>query len=316
MGDTAQILRRKLAAARPADVATETAARTWRVGLARAARELAGLPFAPDDVRDERLSLAEVLDKLPERSFYAVLEGPGQALGLLCFSQDLVSALVEAQTLGTPLDAPATPRRLTRTDAALCAGVIDGGLLFLETGLETSSERAWAGGYRYSSFIEDERPLSLLLEDQPYRCLSLSGNLTGTSRTGFALLCLPAEGRSLPGLNSPSQSPPPDPEWSRAFSQQLGEAEVTLMAVLARIELSLDASMELKPGSLLRIGPGDPLSLSLTGPEGDPLCAGRLGRQGAQRAVKITPGQSHGEPPLTQGEPTEPATQAPALRSA
>ncbi|MFC0280882.1 FliM/FliN family flagellar motor switch protein [Falsigemmobacter intermedius] len=297
MGDTAQILRRKLAAARPADVATETAARTWRVGLARAARELAGLPFAPDDVRDERLSLAEVLDKLPERSFYAVLEGPGQALG-------------------TPLDAPATPRRLTRTDAALCAGVIDGGLLFLETGLETSSERAWAGGYRYSSFIEDERPLSLLLEDQPYRCLSLSGNLTGTSRTGFALLCLPAEGRSLPGRNSPSQSPPPDPEWSRAFSQQLGEAEVTLMAVLARIELSLDASMELKPGSLLRIGPGDPLSLSLTGPEGDPLCAGRLGRQGAQRAVKITPGQSHGEPPLTQGEPIEPATQAPALRSA
>ncbi|RRH73453.1 FliM/FliN family flagellar motor switch protein [Falsigemmobacter faecalis] len=314
MGDTAQILRRKLAAARPADVATETAARTWRIGLARAARDLAGLPFAPDDVRDERLSLAEVLEKLPERSFYAVLEGPGQALGLLCLSPDLVSALVEAQTLGAPLDASAAPRRLTRTDAALCAGVIDGGLLFLETGLDSSPDLAWAGGFRYSSFIEDARPLSLLLEDQPYRCLSLSGSLTGTSRTGTALLCLPAEGRAIAGRSAPSARPATDPAWSRAFTHQLGEAEVVIMAVLARIELSLDTSMELKPGSLLRIGPGDPLSLSLTGPQGDPLCPARLGRQGNQRAIKITTAQESAEISATDTEAT--AGPTPTLRSA
>jgi len=316
MGDTAQILRRKLAAARPVDVTTETAARTWRIGLARAARELAGLPFAPDDVRDERLSLAEVLDKLPERSFYAVLEGPGQALGLLCLSPDLVSALVEAQTLGAPLESAAAPRRLTRTDAALCAGVIDGGLLFLDTGLETSPDLAWAGGYRYSSFLEDARPLSLLLDDQPYRCLSLSGSLTGTSRSGSALLCLPAEGRALTSHSQTAAQPPADPAWSQALSHQLGEAEVTIIAVLARVEMSLNASLELKAGSLLRIGPGDPLSLSLTDPEGLPLCPARLGRQGNQRAVKITTSEGSAEQHPRTTETAEPALPAPALRSA
>lgn len=313
MTEDSNMLRRKLAAARPPSGApVETAARIWRIGLARAARELAGLPMQPEDIRDERHSLAEVLDLLPERGLFTVLEGPGNALGLMCLSPDLVCALVEAQTLGAALPAVAANRRLTRTDAALSASVIDAALGCLDNGLQGAPDLAWAGGFRYASCLEDSRPLALLLEDQPYRSLWLSGSVTGTGRSISALLALPAEGRALPDALE-TQAPAAaagDPAWSAAFTRSLGQAEVDLMAVLSRIKISLEASLALKPGDFLSLGPADLNALTLTSLAGEELCQVRLGRQGTMRAVKLSDSPQPA-PALTE---TTPAPRGEALQ--
>lgn len=291
MAEDTNTLRRKLAVARPpAGVQVETAARIWRIGLARAARDLAGLPVQPDDIRDERHSLAEVLDLLPERGLFTVLEGPGNALGLLCLSPDLVCALVESQTLGAALPAVAPSRRLTRTDAALSASVIDAALGCLDSGLEGAPDLTWAGGFRYASCLEDSRPLALLLEDQPYRSLWLSGVVTGTGRSISALLALPAERRTAqyPAEGSTTPAAPRDPAWTASFTRSLGQAEVDLMAVLARCRVPLETSMSLKPGDLLPLGPADLNALTMSSLSGEELCPVRLGRQGGMRAVKLS----------------------------
>ena len=316
MADDPNMLRRKLAAARPPSGApVETAARVWRIGLARAARELAGLPMQPQDIRDERHSLAEVLDLLPERGLFTVLEGPGNALGLMCLSPDLVCALVEAQTLGAALPAEAATRRLTRTDAALSASVIDAALGCLDTGLDGAPDLSWAGGFRYASSLEDSRPLALLLEDQPYRSLWLSGTVAGTGRSFSALLALPAEGRALPEQTTaplPAASPR-DQAWTAAFIRSLGQAEVDLMAVLRRFEIPLETSMALRPGDLLPLGPADLNALTLTSLSGEELCPVRLGRQGLMRAVKLSEAP---QPPQAATESPAPPVSAPLQRSA
>ncbi|MFD1808624.1 hypothetical protein ACFSHQ_12445 [Gemmobacter lanyuensis] len=60
-----------------------------------------------------RLSLAELLDLPADRALIALLEGPRAATGLMILGPDLLSGLIEAQTLGRVLQTPpprANPR--------------------------------------------------------------------------------------------------------------------------------------------------------------------------------------------------------------
>ena len=56
----------------------------------------------------------------------------------------------------------ASPRKPTRTDAAMVAGLIDAALAGLEQALLQEADLVWAGGFRYASFLDDARPIGLL----------------------------------------------------------------------------------------------------------------------------------------------------------
>lgn len=287
---SAGVLRRKIGAAMPQSTGPETAARAWRIGLARAARDQVALALETITLRDDRMSLAELLDLPLDRAFCAVLEGPQNGLGLLVFSAEVLAALIEMQTLGAVSSTPPLPRRPTRTDAAMSVRLIDHALEALETALATSPDLTWTAGFRYASFLEDARPLGLLLEDMPYRVLRLDVDLAEGAQRGQVLLALPAEGRGpRPApFSRPSLDPAPGVMvWAGALRDAVQEAEVVLDAQVGRIRLPLAQAMALQVGMILPLGAARIDAVSLVGFEGKVVGQGRLGQNRGMRALRL-----------------------------
>ncbi|TAG12122.1 MAG: flagellar motor switch protein FliM, partial [Rhodobacterales bacterium] len=191
-----EVIRRKIDRARqPQADGAPGADRGWRLALARATRDAMGLDLEVRRLQVLRASLAEILDIAPERALVSLLDGPEGGLGVLMFAPSVTAAMIEMQTLGRLAVQPAPPRKPTRIDAAMVAGVVDRALAGLDDTLAEEADRIWAGGFRYASFLEDLRPLALLLEEETYRVLLADVSLGDGAREGQVILVLPAVGR-------------------------------------------------------------------------------------------------------------------------
>lgn len=303
MADQGDVLRRKLAAARPVESGTETGGRAWRMAFARAARNCIGLDLAVPILRDDRRSLGELLDLVPERGLLAVLEGPDQGLGLLVMSPDLLAAVIEMQTIGRVAATAPLPRRPTRTDAAMSARLIDAALATLETALATSPDLVWTAGFRYASFLDEPRPLGLLLDDVPYRLITCDLDIAGGVRQGSILLALPAEGRGP----EPAPAPPPNETpstaraWSSAMETAVLGADVMLDAVIGRLRLPLAQAMALAPGMVLPLNAARIEHVSLMIPGMPAIATAKLGQNKGMRALKLR--RIQGDAPATAAAP-------------
>jgi len=319
MTDQGGVLRRKLAAAQPVETGTETGARAWRVALARAARDCIGLDLAVPILRDDRRSLGELLELVPDRALLAVLEGPDQGLGLLAMSPDLMAAVIEMQTIGRVTTTPPLPRRPTRTDAAMSARLIDAALTALETALATSADLPWTAGFRYASFLDEPRPLGLLLDDVPYRLLSCDLDIANGVRQGRVLLALPAEGRGPKPAPAPpaGETPVTARAWQAALRGAVLGSEVALDAVIARLRLPLSRAMALEPGMVLPLKDARVEQVTLLVPGGDIVATAKLGQNNGMRALKLRrlDGEAATPPPLAAAAPPpDRAAPMPALR--
>lgn len=320
MAERDAVLRRKVAAARPAETPVETGGRAWRVAIARAARDCMGLDMAVPVLRDDRRSLGEVLDLLPERALLAVLEGPEQGLGLLALSPEVLAAVIEQQTIGRVSATPPLPRRPTRTDAAMCIRLVDAALLALETALATSPDLTWTAGFRYASFLDEARPVGLLLEDVPFRVLSCDVDLASGARSGRVMLALPAEGRGPRPAAPPStgETPTTGQAWQAALDGAVLGAEIVLDAVIARLRLPLAQAMALEPGAILPLRDGHLDRVALIAPGGDTIATGKLGQHRGARALKLRKLSDAAAPPAAPATPmpTPADTAGPALPTA
>ncbi|MES2667726.1 MAG: FliM/FliN family flagellar motor switch protein [Pseudomonadota bacterium] len=275
--------------------------RCWRLALARAARDTMGLGLEVRQLTLMRHSQAEVLDLPPDLAFLAMLEGPAEGLGLLALSPSVLASMIEVQTMGRVSPQPVAPRKPTRTDAAMVAGMIDVALAGLEDALAEEADLIWAGGFRYASFLEDARPLGLLLEDHPYRVLTAEVVLAGGVRTGQVMLALPADGRgrrpdARPGALDHAAIA--GPVFSAALSEAVMGADAALQAVICRVQLPLQAVMGLAVGDLLPLGQSTLDRITLEGGDGRAVGQGRLGQSRGLRALRLTdaPEMSHPRP--------------------
>ena len=287
------VIRRKVAAARAMALEGGPGAdRGWRLALARAANDDIGLALEVTRLAIERRSLAELLELVPERALIAVLEGPAEGLGLIALSPPVLAAMIEQQTIGRVSGSPPAPRRPTRTDAAMVAGLIDRALADLETGLAQDMDRVWAAGFRYASFLDDPRPLGLLLEEEAYRVLRAEVSLAGGVRAGAVLLALPADGRASPPVAPPDPalaSPLSAAHFAQALSDQVMQTEAELGAILHRVTLPLGAVMALQPGEVVPLPMAAIGHVVVEGIDGRPLATGKLGQNRGMRAVRLVP---------------------------
>ena len=290
MAETTGVIGRKVAAAKVSLAEGGPGAdRGWRLALARAARDGMKLSLEVVTLSLSRMSLGEVLESPPERALVAVLEGPGDGLGVLMMDQPLLAGLIEAQTMGRVSKAETAPRKPTRTDAAMVASYIDAALTGLEDALAEESDLVWAGGFRYASFLDDPRPLGLLLEDCPYRLLRATVSLAGGVKSGEVVMALPADGRGR--RPSAKAGAAPEIDHSSAFMVALAErvegADCRMEAVLARLSLPLAQIMALEVGSVLVLGQAAVDKISLEGLDGRRLADGKLGQNRGMRAIRI-----------------------------
>jgi flagellar motor switch protein FliM len=304
------IIRKKVAAGRSGPLEGGPGAdRAWRLALARAANDIIALPLDVARLSVHRRSLAELLELAPERALIAVLEGPAESLGILMLSPPVLSAMIEMQTIGRVSSNAPPVRKPTRTDASMVADMIDRALQELEAGLETDPDLVWAGGFSYASFLDDPRPLGLLLEEEYYRVIQAELRLGNGAKSGSVMLALPAEGRGRAPKPAPTATPAPVAAalFAKALSEQVMRTEADLCAVLHRFTAPLSFVMALKAGDLVPLSTAALDRVVLEGLDGRPLATGRLGQNRGMRAVRLAP-QAVGEAvPL---EETAPALRA------
>lgn len=294
-----ETLRKKLSVARPATTAPAPSGgeKAWRLALARAFRDTARLDVDILSCLPSRRSLAEVLDQDMDHALILLLQGPEDGLGLLVFSPDVLAGTVEMLTLGRCGERPPERRRPSRTDAAMLAPLADRALSGLQSALEDDEDLVWAEGFHFVSFIEESRPLGLVLDDTAYRVFHLDLSLSGGRRKGWVSLVLPADGAGRRPTQKVEAAKTDD--LAEAFAAQLAErvqlAPCQLDVVVGRVSMPLAEAMSLTVGAILPIGGGGLSAISLDGLDGRRLAEGKLGQHRGMRAVKLTGGLSLGD---------------------
>jgi flagellar motor switch protein FliM len=242
-------------------------------------------------------------------------------MGLWIADTAVLAGLVEVQTLGRVSQAPAASRKPTRTDAAMVAELVDAALKGLETGLADDPDLVWAGGFRYASFLDDPRPLGLLLEDEPYRVLRAEVSLAGGAKTGAILLAVPAEGRGKRPVPAADAKPAvdPGPIFAAALADRVSGADSQLEAVLARLTLPISVMMALQPGEVLPLPLATLDRITFEGIDGRRLATGKLGQNRGMRAVRLTldadaAAQAHPGTVLAGSPPGPPALRQSPMR--
>jgi flagellar motor switch protein FliM len=211
-------------------------------------------------------------------------------LGLIAISQLMLAAMIEVQTMGRLSKAPPVARKPTRTDAAMSASFIDTALRGFEGTLAGAPDLAWAGGFRYASFLDDPRPLGLLLDDMAYRVFEARIEMAEGTREGAVFLALPAEGKGP----APAGAPNPMADvmaarvWAADLTEQVYASETELVAVLHRLTVPLQSVMGLKPGDLVPLAVAGLDRVQLIGSDGRRVSEGKLGQQHGMRALRLT----------------------------
>lgn len=264
--------------------------RAWRLALARAARDEIGLALDVTGLRDGRASLAELVEMPPERSLIAVLDAAGSdALGLVALDPAVLAGLVGMLATGRVTAGADGPRRPTRTDAAMVAPMLDAALAGLATELHGHEAADWAEGWRYASFLDEARPLALLLDDAEYRVLRAEVSLMRGEASGEVLLALPAAARVRPVLVATDHAMAEQAEAFRiAFARQIEAVACRIEAELTRCHLPLARVMALGVGDVVPLGEATVARLALRGVDGHMLAEGKLGQMRGQRAVRLT----------------------------
>ncbi|MGL4235455.1 FliM/FliN family flagellar motor C-terminal domain-containing protein [Tabrizicola sp.] len=281
------VIRRKIDRARPAAAEGAPGAdRGWRLALARAARNAMGLDLEFRSLTITRQSLAEILEQVPDRALLGLLDGPQGGLGVIMLAPSVTAALIEKQTLGRLSAQPPAPRKASRIDAAMVAGVIDRALAGLDEALAEEADLIWAGGFRYASYLEDPRPLGLMLEDEGYRVLS-ADVLLGAGREGRVILVLPATGRGLRPALQTDAAEVEAPQFTAALGAQVMQADCRLDAVIGRLTLPLRQIMALAPGYVLTLPSATLDAVSLETIDGCRIAGGKLGQNRGMRALKL-----------------------------
>ena len=286
------ILRRKIDRARqPLAEGAPGADRGWRLALARATRDAMGLDIDIARLTVTRASLAEILDLAPERALVALLDGPRGGLGVLMLAPAVTAALIEMQTLGRLSAQPAPLRKPTRIDAAMVAGVVDRALLGLDDALMDEADRFWAAGFRYGSYLDEVRPLGLMLEEDVYRVLSAEVALgTGdspASRTGSVILILPAIGRGDRPTLTPDPLQDTAPQFTAALAAQVVQADCRLDGVIGRLTMPIRQILALQTGEVLMLPHAALDAVTVESMDGRRIARARLGQNRGMRALKI-----------------------------
>ncbi|TJZ92973.1 FliM/FliN family flagellar motor switch protein [Paracoccus gahaiensis] len=275
--------------------AAPTPARAAATAIGRAADRLYKLPVRTLSVRPGALTLAELPELLPELPLIAVLQGPGDRLGALALCPQAVAGLVEWQALGRVTSRGLERRRPSRSDALLCAEFIDTFLKELPAEMEGVEGFEAVAGFSFMTHLDDPRPLSLMLEDVPFRSLSFDLGIGAPDmREGKLLLALPqpaglirprGEGAVPLQMAAPVAPPPPPPRPTLAAAMQ--EAPVQLSAILCRRRISLAELRGLTQGRLLTLPRNSLTQATLETAGGQVLATGKLGEADGCHALRL-----------------------------
>lgn len=256
-------------------------AKALRRALARTADVLWDLALVCHGVQLERLDQDGVIDRLSEEGLIILLDSPDGVIGLAEVDREVLTGIVEVQTIQQVTTMPIDDRPLTPTDAAMMAPMLDGTLSRFPLLLEDSPLRPQVEGYRFGAMVEDKRGVGMILDAAAYRAYHATVDLAVGRRRGKLSFYLPERVIAKPKTedNAPVQGP---------HAAVMMRLPATLDCILAELTISLARAKSLKPGDLLLLPEDCKENVSLYAAKGTLVGRGSLGQQNGQRALRIT----------------------------
>lgn len=278
-----------------------TPSRAASTAMARAAERLYALPVQTLEATPGAITLAEMAELLPQPALLCVVQGQGEALGVVAIDPAAMTALIEVQTLGRVTARPIESRRTTRSDAMICADFVNA--MLDDLGQEMASLDGFEGfeGFRYASYLDDARPLLLMLEDSPYRSLRFNLRFGADgARVGEIFVALPqprgqlalpepTEQAAKPAAKAeqPATAPAKPATGPGDLVLAVRDAPIEVAGVLCRRMVRLGDLRGLQPGQLLhlpRLGLGKARLETATG---QLLAQGKLGETDGYHAIRL-----------------------------
>lgn len=271
-------------------VAPVTPARAAATACGRVAERLYGLAVRPLSVEPGAITLAELTELLPERALLAVLQGPGDHIGTLALCPEVVAALVEIQALGRVTARPVERRPPTRSESMLCTDFVDALMAELQSALQGLPGFPHVPTMRFATALDDPRPLSLMLEDGPFRSIDFHLSLGGSeTRNGRMLLVLPPAEDALAHSTQESRIEcavaPEAPETPAAAT--MPDIPVELVGILCRRTVTLGELRGLGAGKLLHLPRVRLAEARVETPQGQLLACGKFGEYEGCHAIRL-----------------------------
>ncbi|MBT25178.1 FliM/FliN family flagellar motor switch protein [Thalassobius sp. S69A] len=283
MNNPNDILRRKAKAAKEGrEAKLMSPSRALRRALTRAAELGLQLPLTVTSVEEETLERDALLPHIEEGGLIVTLERDAGPPGVIMLDMQLLSALVEVQTLGRVFDKMASARPMTRTDAAVAMPLIDGTLTCFDQLLDGQENAAPLAGYHFGAWLRDLRRLQAQLPDGEYTLFHAQALIgAGEGREGRLILALPVV------APAPQPETPGEPA-SASIREEVLDAPARLETVLHSAQMSLEQASALKPGDVLRLPLESLQEIHLHTGDRKIVATGVLGQIGGNRAVRLT----------------------------
>ncbi|MDU8913730.1 FliM/FliN family flagellar motor C-terminal domain-containing protein [Aestuariicoccus sp. MJ-SS9] len=279
------VLGQKASAARRAlEARGMSPAKALRRALSQTALVLWDLALQAHGLDIDTLDQDGVTDGLTECDLLVLLDGPDGAVGFAGFDRQILTGLIEVQTLLQVTGLPVDDRPVTATDAAMTAPLIDGALARFEDNLDDHPWRVRLAGFRFGAMIEDARSAALLLKAADYRVFRIALDMGLGQRQDDMQLVLPEP----PPARADASGGDDEADSEGPHEALMMRVPARLDAVLCSVRMPLSQANALKPGDLIPLPPTALNDAVLWASGGTRVGGGRLGQMNGLRAVRLT----------------------------
>ncbi|WP_299555087.1 hypothetical protein [uncultured Tateyamaria sp.] len=313
MGETAtnNILGRIAAAGREERQARAmTLPKALRLTLAKVADALMDLPMAVIGAVVDKIDGEEIEAQLKDDALLILLDGLGGHAGAAVLEPIVVGGLIQQQTMGSVQADSGAVRAMTRTDAAICAPLLDTLFERVCPILDDPDDALLLDGFRFGAKAEDARTLAMALDAQKYVLIRLTVDISRGARQGEIVLVLP-----LPDVRD-AELGEDEPETEQNDVPTMTDTVMCLNAnlnmVVCRLHLPLNALQSLAVGDELPLTPGVFPNVQITTNTGRVVGRGVVGHVDGVRAVKPQRKPAHATQPLRRAS-DEPLVDMPRI---
>lgn len=260
-----------------------TASRAVRLAVTKTANDTVGLVLTVISMAEEIQPLDGLIAALGDDLMLVGLYRDGQLAGVIALDVELRAAILEMQTAGSLIGAPAEKRRATGTDKTLCDPLLDALVQALSPAMAGTELDGWISDCTVRERIDSARAAGLVLSDRDYRILRLAVDLGVADREALLLIALPPVKK--PDLIVPELVE--DVDWAAQFRLAVSFAPGTLLAHLKKFTIPLSQARSLEVGQILPLPGCDVHSVRLVAPDGKMVAQAKLGQLGGMRAIRI-----------------------------
>ena len=222
-----------------------------------------------------------------------LLEGDEGRVGEALIAGEVVSGLIQQQTIGTISLPKGTKRKLTQTDAAMCTPLVDELFTQVALMLEGDNDQQTISGFRYGACFADARAMSIALDQNEYLITRLTLDLALGQRQGELILILPVvavAGKCLDGTQM--QEPTVEP-----LGETILDLPAELNMILCKCSFELSQLEQLSIGQTLPL-PNDAFpETDIVTQTGEKIGTGTLGQTDGIRALRLNREPIHASHP-------------------